>query len=322
MGLLDFMYAPFDITTNVGCSVACVYCPQQKFIQAYTAKSSVLQLGFDVFCSCLDKIPVDTLICFAGMSEPWLNSKCTEMIIHAHKKGYKVAAFTTLVGLKPEDIGLLENIPFAWFCLHLPNAIDSENIKVTDDYVDLVARVSQSRIQKIEYQTVLAQLHPKLKTVLKDKSVALIYPHSKAGNVSENILKASKRKKGKIRCVRNLDWWELLPNGDVLVCCLDFGMKHVLGNLITSDYQSLFSSQERLKIKQGLLDPSIDILCRYCDAFADNADFLSRFQNTHLPKLNNRLRNCRSWREIFQLGNKINKKIMNKMNRTFNYKYE
>ncbi|MCX5706522.1 MAG: hypothetical protein NTW13_02470 [Candidatus Omnitrophica bacterium] len=316
------MHAPFDITTNVGCSVACVYCSQQRFIQAYTKKSSTLQLDFDIFCSCLGKIPADVLICFAGMSEPWLNPECTNMVIHAHRKGYKVAVFTTLVGMTAVDIEQLEGIPFEWFCVHLPNARGSENIKVNDDYIDLVAKISGSRIKGIEYQSVLAEAHPKLKALLRNKSVSLIWPHSKAGNVSRDIINLPKRKKGKIRCVRNLDWWELLPNGDVLVCCLDFGIKHVIGNLITSDYQSLFSSRERLKIKQGLLDPSQDILCRYCDAFADNADFFTRLQNTLLPKLFNSAKNCHSWSGIFQLISKINKKLFHKIIKLLNNKYE
>ena len=35
-----------------------------------------------------------------------------------------------------------------------------------------------------------------------------------------------------------------LPNGDVLLCCVDYAMKHVLGNLREQDYASLFEGEQ------------------------------------------------------------------------------
>jgi hypothetical protein len=57
----------------------------------------------------------------------------------------------------------------------------------------------------------------------------------------------------------------LLPNGDVALCCCDWGLKHVLGNLFVSDYDDLIKSQEFLRLLKGLEDSSLDILCRYCE---------------------------------------------------------
>ena len=31
----------------------------------------------------------------------------------------------------------------------------------------------------------------------------------------------------------------LLPNGDVVLCCMDFGMQHVLGNLKRQSYEEI-----------------------------------------------------------------------------------
>ena len=33
----------------------------------------------------------------------------------------------------------------------------------------------------------------------------------------------------------------VLPNGDVLLCCMDYAMKHRIGNLIEGDYFSMFA---------------------------------------------------------------------------------
>ena len=61
-----------QITTRIGCSIACDYCPQDKFIKAYKKRSHMLQMSFDNFKSYLAKIPVAVDIWFAGMCEPWL----------------------------------------------------------------------------------------------------------------------------------------------------------------------------------------------------------------------------------------------------------
>ncbi len=104
-----------EITTNVGCSNMCKYCPQTLFINQYSKRSKEYILTFDTYKKCLSKIPKDTKIVFSGMSEPWLNKNCTEMILYTYKKGYKkISVFTTCVGMTMEDfndilIGIRDN---------------------------------------------------------------------------------------------------------------------------------------------------------------------------------------------------------------------
>jgi hypothetical protein len=57
---------------------------------------------------------------------------------------------------------------------------------------------------------------------------------------------------------------------------MDYGMKHILGNLVSSDYTSLFNSEEVHKLQKGLNDDSLDILCRYCE----NASTLDEYKLT------------------------------------------
>ena len=57
----------------------------------------------------------------------------------------------------------------------------------------------------------------------------------------------------------------LLPNGDITLCCMDYGNKHVLGNLINDSVKEIEKSEESKLIKDGLLKKeSHDILCRTC----------------------------------------------------------
>jgi len=49
------------------------------------------------------------------------------------------------------------------------------------------------------------------------------------------------RKHGPLKCPR-LHFPILLLNGDAVVCCTDFGMRYILGNLLISEYNRLFES--------------------------------------------------------------------------------
>ena len=87
-----------EITTTVGCRVACSYCPQKEFVSAYKKRSDIYRFDLDSFKSVLDKVPKEVDIYFCGMSEPFLNPQCAEMVRLAWHKGHRVAIDTSLVG--------------------------------------------------------------------------------------------------------------------------------------------------------------------------------------------------------------------------------
>jgi radical SAM protein with 4Fe4S-binding SPASM domain len=35
----------------------------------------------------------------------------------------------------------------------------------------------------------------------------------------------------------------LLPNGDVVLCCMDYNLKHIIGNLLTQSYDEIFEDR-------------------------------------------------------------------------------
>ncbi|RLD54044.1 MAG: hypothetical protein DRJ05_15390, partial [Bacteroidetes bacterium] len=73
------------------------------------------------------------------------------------------------------------------------------------------------------------------------------------------------RIKGKIKGCHLLYTNQLVPNGDVFICCMDWELKYNLGNLLHSDYDSLFQSNTLKEILKGFKDDNSDILCRYCE---------------------------------------------------------
>ena len=60
----------------------------------------------------------------------------------------------------------------------------------------------------------------------------------------------------------------LLPNGDVVLCCMDFGMQHVLGNLKRQSYEEIMQGREMRKIKQELLE-AVHVICGKCTSLRE-----------------------------------------------------
>lgn len=290
-----------EITTRIGCRVSCSYCPQDNLLRAYKERSSVYEMSFDLFKACLDKIPLEVDIIFAGMSEPMLNQECRRMISYANKKGYKITLDTTMLGMKLEDIDFFESIPFKFFSVHLPSKEGYEKIAIDKDYLKLLDKISHSKI-KVFFKFHGKNIHPEIRQNLT-VYIDWAYTTSRARNIKMDKKAFTNRLKGVIGCKRNLHWNVLLPNGDVVLCSSDYSLRHILGNLLTSDYNSLFTSKEFLAVKNGLRDSSQEILCRYCDRYTYNINLIAKLYNS-VSCLNMLMRNSQGPREIINLARK------------------
>jgi radical SAM protein with 4Fe4S-binding SPASM domain len=130
-------------------------------------------------------------------------------------------------------------------------------------YKDILRYVCSSHITNMNFMT-MGSLHPDLQDLFPEEVPGFL-DSSRAGNVTGS---RPVRMAGPIRCIvspklrRNV----LLPNGDVVLCCHDYGMDHVLGNLHAGYYEDLFTSPQYRKVLTRQNDESGgDILCRYCD---------------------------------------------------------
>ncbi len=259
-----------EITTNIGCKISCKYCPQKKFVDSYKKRSNIFVMTFKTFKKCIDKIPTKEEIRFSGMSEPWLNKKCTKMLLYANKRKHKISIFTTLVGMKISDIDVIESVAIRFLAVHLPNQAMTEKININEHYLKVLQRLSKSKIKFSLHTRLKATIPLKLKKILRNLNVELRPLSNRAGNINLKSVSPLQRKRGKIRCawkpnLRTSNYTVLLPNGDVLFCCQDFGMQHILGNLLLHNYKSLFG-KEFLSIKKNMQqDKAPDSLCRHCE---------------------------------------------------------
>ena len=274
-----------EINTNVGCSNACVYCPQRIVVHNYNLRkgqsSRMMELEF--FKATLEKVPRDVHIVFSGMSEPWLNPACTEMVLYAHNNGFNLSVYTTLVGMTIKDIRRIEYVPFRDFVVHLPDDDGHTQIPYDEEHVEKIGKLQESQIRNVRF-VVFGSLHRVIKPIVKNH-VAQRTIISRAGNVEKKDVAAllpktsfrsNNLKSGRIVCGRStgnvLRNNALLPDGHVTLCCMDYGLEHVLGNLLTDSYTCLFQSKEYRRVKEGqLANSGPSILCRTCsDAVRDN----------------------------------------------------
>jgi hypothetical protein len=90
--------------------------------------------------------------------------------------------------------------------------------------------------------------------------------NTRGGNLNEDTLKIFCNK-GEIYCTTaglGFNHNVLLPDGRVLLCCMDYSMRHILGNLLESDYISLHTSHETQKLLEGVKNENSMIICRSC----------------------------------------------------------
>jgi sulfatase maturation enzyme AslB (radical SAM superfamily) len=281
-----------EFTTVIGCRNNCVYCPQKQLIHQYhhtgTDHSPVLSLKN--FKTIVDKIPPKIEINFAGFSEPFQNPHCTDMIIYAHKQGHIVNIYTTLRGLTIASFNkIIKYVSFnntgeARFVIHLPSEGKYEHIPVDQAYLDLLTAIIKSKIN-VSYSYLGGdKLSIKVEKLLKKYRVHVPYGEtiSRAGNLFTNNLNFPQT--GKIKCENHCGTRGhiILPNGDVALCCMDYGLKHILGNLLTDTYDSINQSTELKRVLRGFNHPHEDILCRHCE-LATDANLTPPKTITNLP---------------------------------------
>jgi MoaA/NifB/PqqE/SkfB family radical SAM enzyme len=259
-----------EITTMIGCKVACVYCPQDKISHRYLGADRMMQ--FDDFQTYLEKVPKRIVLHFTGFAEPFLNPMCTDMVVYAARRGHPIWISTTLAGIRREDIGRLAELRYHQFQIHLPSAEKLMNLAINDEYFSLLSDVIKAGIiSDLHFHG--NEVHPVVGAWLRQHAVNFeeFGIQDRAGNLNTKKVnaKVSKpiitgaRPSGKLRCDR-IYQNVLLPNGDVVLCCMDWSAEYVLGNLKRDRLNDLYRSETFRRVLRGLKDPSVELLCRTC----------------------------------------------------------
>ncbi|WP_300791538.1 radical SAM/SPASM domain-containing protein [uncultured Acetatifactor sp.] len=265
-----------EITTVIGCKVNCKYCPQNVLLGRYFEKDRnrkrVMTLeDFKVF---LRHTPDKCDFMFAGMSEPYLNPDCTEMLKLACEAGKNVSLYTTLEGITKKDVDEILRLPFQFVGLHVADEKNYAKITVSEDYYEIVERMINATKPNgepfINDMSAQAAPLPRILEMCRGKYEVLISLQDRAGNLKGDDLAGRERllTEERITCCFSgpkLNNHVVLPDGTLLLCNMDYGMQHVLGNLLVDSYDEIRKGEEMRRVFAGIAgNQDVDLLCRKC----------------------------------------------------------
>ena len=266
-----------EITTRIGCRVNCRFCPQKTLMNRYFCENQKrdAEMSLERFIRCLDRLPDECTILFSGMVEPFLNTHCGEMIEYACKSGHKVDLYTTLVGTTDEDIERICDLPIGFIGLHVADQKGYAAIPLSEGYYEKLERVLSSK--KADGSPLVNLCNAQAEPVDKVEEICSRYGYhvlmalfDRAGNIEGEDLLHKKQLAGRLKCSlcgQKANHNILLPDGTLVLCCMDYGLQHVLGNLLESTYAEIMNGKEIRKVRKGMGgDESIDILCRHCSS--------------------------------------------------------
>lgn len=261
-----------EITTKLGCAVNCKYCPQDVFLREYLKSGNPDKvLSFENFKICIDKVPQNVFIEFAGFTEPFFNPDCIKMIKYAKSKGHKVNIFTTLRGVTNDIVNELIKIQFEEFVVHIPDKENYAVIPVDEAYIGILHRLVSTKKPNgdnfIDYACAQGTVRDEVKTILGDNTRIYVVLNDRAGNLKDETLYSKKGICGHLRCElsQDINHNVMLPDGRIVLCANDWGMKHILGNLVYQSYDEIINGVEAQKIRRAMAYEGAGwVLCRNC----------------------------------------------------------
>jgi radical SAM protein with 4Fe4S-binding SPASM domain len=258
-----------EVTTTAGCRVACEFCPQKAFSRGYIRTGAVRTLAWETFTAALARISPEVGVSFGGMSEPFQNPRCTDMVLHATARGHEVEIFTTLVGLDPADLPrLLAGMRLDGgadddrLYVHVPSVENFERIPITDGYLAMLRRFLDAG-PSVAFHYHGSRPHEGLRDLPFGDRLHYWAIHDRAHNDIQHVVRGA-RKRGRLACIMNLEVNILLPNADVLICSQDFGAEHVIGNLGRQSPESLYEGEAFQRFQAAMADDAEESMCRHC----------------------------------------------------------
>lgn len=256
-----------EITTTLGCPVACSYCPQAQLSSSKGKRKP--SLSFDDFVKAINNVDLKLGLAWTGYSEPCLSPHLGEMLNFAHQKGFKQVISTTLAGNSKSVFDAIKFPHYSLFTLHLPDKDGlMTGIVVDDEYLerlDFALDYQINHLSNTENFRVITfgdDFHPdiskklspfldsgrltgrnvKLRGEVSSRSqglsadelsvVTLLSSNSSRPNVTpETSYYCNKRK---------LNQPVLLPDGDLNICSFDYGLRSTYGNLFENKLSDIF----------------------------------------------------------------------------------
>ena len=250
--------------------------------------------------------PIKANIHWTGFVEPCLNKDLPEMLSYAEQKGFNQFISTTLVGHKSSIESVSNASYLKRVNLHLPDndgLMENGSLKVNQNYLErlksILDKAKSHKNKKIFTMTFGKDYHPLIKKILYDKSYEsflevskpALFVHTRAGVIDNKVFKGFIRKKilfvflkkfkkkiieiilsitpkiNTFHCsYKRLNQPVLLGDGKLSICCMDYGLNCIIGDLNeVNNYELLYDkwlSNNLDKFISGKLSP-----CTKCEYY-------------------------------------------------------
>ncbi len=242
-----------EVTLTAGCPMMCSYCPQGNYIKGYkekntTDKKNMTLEDYKKILENVDRRVND--IHFTGFTEPILNKQWYEIVKHTIEKGYKTSLNTTLYSADSETIDKIVSLGIP-VRIHLT---DSKLEVPHDVYREFASKYKGSLQFDCFTSEGANKLPPEFSSTKHD-----IQSRGDNLDISHRVIN------GPVRCASNRQYSNVvLPNGDVSVCCSDFGLKHIMGNLLVQKLIDIHRSQEMNNFNRKMLEGDASFICNNC----------------------------------------------------------
>jgi uncharacterized Fe-S cluster-containing radical SAM superfamily protein len=234
-----------NITTTSGCQGACVYCPQDLFKAAMRGRPEFLTAKeFTALLPHLGDSHFE-VFSFGGFSEPFDNPEIVSLFELAQAQEFveKIWVHTNGDAVTPKTVQRMASVRFDYFDISC-HGLDPEAYRKTRPFVD-GGRVRDNLLYLLGHRdnirdltvSVSGPFTPEdqlrgLASICRQHGANLDVRrlHSRAGLLS--IGQRARPASGPFRCAK-FDFKKpvLLPGGDLTLCCQDFGLTTILGNL-------------------------------------------------------------------------------------------
>lgn len=262
-----------EVTPTIGCRINCKYCPQGMILSSYNIISDKKEMTLEDYIFFVEKLPNNVLIDYSGFVEPFLNKQSIEMMEYTASMGLEMALYTTLENVDFNLVGRILKIPFREVVLHLPDEERYSKITIDATYKKILEILVNAKKEDgspyIDSANCHGHLHHEIESIITGKVLLKGKMMDRAGNIAneKNDLCSNSILQGAIRCSRSklLNHNVLLPDGTIVLCCNDYGMRHVLGNLRDSTYEEIMNSSTVMDIYDQMNQSKYDnLLCRNC----------------------------------------------------------
>lgn len=215
-------------------------------------------MDFEEYKKAIDKVPKEARIDFSGMCEPFVNKHCADMILYARDKGHPLALYTTLQGATLEDWRRLRDVRYEVVTIHLPDKDGRSHFNITQDYLDLL------NLWNTDNYSCHGAIDDRVLPYIHYGKNLITFMHDRAGNVDTQQHRTIGPDRH-LHCMtsgRNMDHNVLLPDGTVIMCCMDYGLTGVFGNLYEQSYDEVLHSPEAERMRETLIRG--ESICRHC----------------------------------------------------------